>query len=140
MESEVLSLSFNPVIMVTIYRHINQLQKKATEAGIPYSEEQQIEFRLSLIRNTRYLENALGKWNALVNKAWDLFKSHFRDAQTKLKEIRGPTMQQASYHHANMLASQLRVDIGNQQTKMLSMVHQLVTGQPPAFKEEESVQ
>ena len=49
-------------------------------------------------------------------------------------------MQQAGYHHANMLASQLRVDIGNQQTKMLSMVHQLVTGQPPAFEEEEQVQ
>ena len=49
-------------------------------------------------------------------------------------------MQQASYHHANMLASQLCVDIGNQQIEMLAMVQQLVTGQPLAFEEEEQVQ
>ena len=36
-ESEVLSQSFNPADpMITIYRPIEQLQKKATEAGIPY--------------------------------------------------------------------------------------------------------
>ena len=40
-ESKVLSLSLNPAEpMVTIYRPIDQLQKKATEAGIPYTEEQ----------------------------------------------------------------------------------------------------
>ena len=63
---------------------------------------------------------------ALRVKSWDLFKSHFRGAQKDLKEIRGPTMQQAGYHHANMLASQLRVDLNNQQTEMLAMVQNLV--------------
>ena len=61
LESEVLSLSFNPADpMVAIYRPIEQLQKKATEASIPYSEGQQLEFGLSLIRNTRDFEKALG--------------------------------------------------------------------------------
>ena len=123
-ESKVLSLSFNPANpMITIYRPIKQLQKKATEAGIPYSKAQILEIGLALIKSTRDFEKALGEWNALGNlKIWDVFRSYFRDAQRELKEIRGPTMQQAGYHHANMLASQLRVDLGNQQTEMMAMV------------------
>lgn len=132
LESDVLSISFNPADpMVTIYRPIEQLQKKATEAAIPYSEAQRLEFGLTLIRNTRDFEKAIGEWNDLPNQTWTLFKSHFRDAQAQLKEIRGPTMQQAGYHHANMLASQLRVDIGQQQTEMLAMMQNLVTGHEP---------
>ena len=38
----------------------------------------------------------------------------------------GPTMHQAGYHHANMLAQQLRNDITNQQTEMLAMVQSLI--------------
>ena len=44
-------------------------------------------------------------------KTRDTFKVHFKETQTKLEEIRGPTMQQAGYHHANMLADQLRADL-----------------------------
>ena len=36
-------------------------------------------------------------------------------------------MQQEDFHHANMLASQLSIDLGNQQTEMLAMVQNLVT-------------
>ena len=127
LESEVFTISFNPADpMITIYRPIEQLQKKAREAEIPYTEAQLLEIGLTLIKSTRDFEKALGTWNALAGKTWDLFKTHFRDAQTELKEIRGPTMQQAGFHHANMLASQLRVDLGNQQTEMLAMVQDLV--------------
>ena len=126
-ESEVLNLSFNPSDpLITIFRPIEQLKKKAVEARIPYSEEQIIEFGLTLVRNTRDFEKGIGEWMALRVKSWDLFKLHFRGAQKDLKEIRGPTMQQAGYHHANMLASQLRVDLNNQQTEMLAMVQNLV--------------
>ena len=112
--------------MITIYRPIEQLQKKATEAGIPYSVAQILEIGLTLIKSTRDFEKALGEWNALaVAKTWEVFKSHFRDAQKDLKEIRGPTMQQAGYHHANMLASQLRDDLVHQQTEMMAMVQTL---------------
>ena len=38
-------------------------------------------------------------------------------------------MQQAVYHHLNILATQLRVDIGQQQTEMLAMMQNLVIGQ-----------
>ena len=126
-ESEVLNLQFNPADpMITIFRPIEQLQKKAVEADIPYSEEQLLEFGLTLVRNTRDFEKAIGEWNAEPTKTWALFKTHFRNAQTELKDIRGPTMQQAGYHHANMLASQLRVDLNNQQTEMLALMQDLV--------------
>ena len=39
------------------------------------------------------------------DKNYKNFKSHFPAAQKMLKEIRGPTMLQAGYHHANMVAS-----------------------------------
>ena len=60
------------------------------------------------------------------DKTWDSFKSHFRAAQVELKEIRGPTMHQAGYHHANMLTEQLRTDLINQQMEMLAMVQMLL--------------
>ena len=44
-------------------------------------------------------------------------------------------MQQAGYHHANMLASQLREDLNNQQTEMLAMVQELAFQDPPPPQE-----
>ena len=128
LESEVLSLSFNPADpMVMLYRPIEQLQKLANSAGIPYSLQQQLEIGLTLIRNTRDFEKALGEWNGLRtdSKTWASFKTHFKTAQAELKQIRGPTMQQAGYHHANMLAQQLRTDLQVQGTEMLALVQGL---------------
>ena len=51
-----------------------------------------LEFGLTIIRNTRDFEKAIGEWNATPIKIWTLFKTHFRDARTELKDIRGPTM------------------------------------------------
>ena len=69
LESDVLSLSFNPADpVVTIYRPIKQLQKKKTEAATPYLEAQLLELGLSPISNTRDFEKGLGEWNALTNK------------------------------------------------------------------------
>ena len=45
--------------MITIFRHIEQLQKKAIEAKIPYSEAQLLEFGLSLVFSMRDFEKAL---------------------------------------------------------------------------------
>ena len=39
-------------------------------------------------------------------------------------------MQQAGYHHANMLAQQMRNDLQNQQTEMLAMVQNMVPVEP----------
>ena len=44
-------------------------------------------------------------------------------------------MQQAGYHHANMLAQQMRTDLTNQQTEMLAMMQNLVPEQEPEVQE-----
>ena len=93
--------------MVMTFRPINQLAKLATSAGIPYLQEHQLEFGLALIRGTRDFEKGLGESNGIPwrGRIWTGFKRHFKNAQEELKQIRGPTMQQADYHHANMLAN-----------------------------------
>ena len=65
----------------------------------------------------------LSNWNIkpLPDKTWPNLKTNFRDAQTELNDIYGPTMQQAGYHHANMLAQRLRETIDTQDTEMLAM-------------------
>ena len=124
-EVEVLNLTFNPDdSMVTMYRHIKELQKLATAASISYSDAQQLEFSLTLIRNTRDFEKALSKWknSPAIDKTWANFKLYFKDAQADLKEIRGLMMQQAGYHHVNMLAMQLEENMVSRNTSMFSTV------------------
>ena len=75
-ENLVLNISFNPADpMVTIFRPVEQLQKKAVSAGIKYSPEQLLEFGLSIIRNTRDFEKALGDWSKKIptDKTWTNF-------------------------------------------------------------------
>ena len=101
----------------------------AESASIAYTAEQLLDMGLTVIRNTRDFEKALGKWELLPmnQKTWAKFKSHFSAAQTQLKAIRGPTMQQAGYHHANTLAEKLKTDMEQRDNK-LSLVIQLVVG------------
>ena len=110
--------------MVTIYRPIEQLRKLAEIAKIPYTETQIIDFGIQLIKNTKDFETALGEWNRRPEeeKTWGIFKDHFQDAQQTLKDIRGPTMAQAGYHHANHLASEIRDELKNNQMQMLALL------------------
>ena len=61
----------------------------------------------------------------LSGKTWTAFKTHFKNAQAELKQIRGPTMQYVGYYHANMLANQLRTDLQVQGTEILAIVQEL---------------
>ena len=71
---------------------------------------------LIIIKNARDFEYALTTWYALpvAQKNWERLKRHFHEAQQKLRDIRGPTMQQAGYHHANALAQQLQTNLQEQ--------------------------
>ena len=128
-EAEVLSLSFNPAdSMVALYRPIDQLQKLATAARIPYSEAQKLEIGLTLIRSTQDFEKALGEWTSrsVTTKTWETFKAHFKDTQAELQEIHGSTMKQVGYHHANILRGHLCADLQLQGTEMLELVQSMV--------------
>ena len=127
-EAEVLTMSFTPGDpMVSLFRPIEQLQKLAVSAKIPYSDAQILEFGLTIIRATRDFEKALGEWKPKPanDKTWLNFKSHFKAAQEELKEIRGPTMQQAGFHHANMLAAQMQENMAVQNEQVLAMMQTL---------------
>ena len=68
-EKEVLNIHFSPTHpLISLFQPIEQLQKKAEEARIPYSELQLLEFGLTIIRNTRDFEKAIGEWNSSPNK------------------------------------------------------------------------
>lgn len=124
-EQEVLSTPFVPSDpMVTVYRPIEQLRTLAEIAKIPYTESQIVDFGIQLIKNTRDFETSLGEWNKkqAEDQTWELFKKHFQDAQQTLKDIRGPTMAQSGFHHANHLASEIRSELRENQTQMLSLL------------------
>ena len=97
-----------------------------------------MDFGLQLIKNTRDFETALGEWNKRPDnqKTWELFKEHFQDAQQTLKDIRGPTMAQARFHHANHLASEIRGRLQENQQQMLALLRPHTTEEPYAINNE----
>ena len=112
--------------IVVLYRPIDQLQKLSATAGILYSQAQQLEFGLTLVFNTRDFDKDIGEWSAKpdADKTWNNFKTHFKQAQTELKEIRGPKMHQTGYHHDNMLATQMQANLEIRNAQMLAKVQQ----------------
>ena len=127
-EAEVMTLSWQPTEpMVLLTRPLEQLQKLATQANIPCTDNQILEKGLSLIRATRDFEYALTQWeNKQQNqKTWATFKTHFHEAQLQLKQIRGPTMQQAGYHHANSLAQQIQEQLQERDSQMIAHLHNI---------------
>ena len=122
-EIEIRAMTFHPADpMILLYNPIEKLRTMAESASIPYTANQLLDMGLTVIRNTRDFEKALGEWELLPTnqKTWVKFKSHFTEAQKQLKAIRGPTMQQAGYHHANMLAEQLKSDMERRDNSSLS--------------------
>ena len=64
-EREVMSMSWqssDPIVLLT--RSIEQLQKLATQAGMPHTDSQILEKGLTIIRATRDFEHALTQWEA----------------------------------------------------------------------------
>ena len=137
-EAEIRTMSFHPADpMILLYNPIEKIKIMAEAAGISYTKAQLLDMGLTVIRNTRDFENALGTWEALParNKTWTKFKQHFTDAQKQLKAIRGPTMQQAGYHHANMLAQQLKTNLKRRDTKLFLIIQSVAesTVSPPSI-------
>ena len=77
----------------------------SAKANIPFTDAQILEKGLNIIRQTQDFESGLEKWEnkRTALQTWDNFKTHFQSAQALLKKTRDPTLQQAGFHHANML-------------------------------------
>ena len=137
-EIEIRTMTFHPADpMILLYNPIEKLRTMAESASIAYTANQLLDMGLTVIRNTRDFEKALGEWELLATnqKTWAKFKSHFTEAQRQLKAIRGPTMQQAGYHHANMLAEQLKSDMERRDNDLFSVIQSVVdsTASPPSL-------
>ena len=140
-EIEVRAMTFHPADpMILLYNAIEKLKTMGEAAEIAYTEPQLLDIGLTIIRNTRDFEKALGEWETLTSteKTWKKFKEHFTAAQKQLKAIRGPTMQQAGYHHANMLAEQLKTDMQRRDQELFSVLQSVVdtnasTASPPSL-------
>ena len=129
-ETEIRAMIYNPADpLILLYNPIEKLKTMAISADIPYTNDQLLDIGLTVIRNTRDFEQALGDWEAKpdADKTWDNYKEHFKTAQKQLKAIRGPTMQQAGYHHANHLAQRLREDIHQRDTELMSVIQTAMT-------------
>ena len=51
--------------MILLFYPIEKMKKMATAAGITYTTEQLLDIGLTVIRNTRNFERALGDWEAI---------------------------------------------------------------------------
>lgn len=88
-EKEVMPMTWllsDPIVLLT--RLLEQLQKLAVHAGIPYSSNQILEKALAIVRGTRDFEYALTLWEQkpAAAKTWDNFKTHFHEEQLNLKK------------------------------------------------------
>ena len=129
-ENEIRSMTFHPADpMILLYNPIKKLAKMAVAAGIQYTQDQVLDMGLTVIKNTRDFERALGDWEAkpAADKNWINFKLHFNEAQKQLKAIRGPTMQQAGYHQLNMLAHQFRSELEERDNDLLTVLKSMDT-------------
>ena len=128
-EAEIRAMVYHPADpMILLFSPIEKLKKMAIAADIDYTAEQILDIALTVVRNTRDFERALGDWEALpaIRKTWDHFKTHFKAAQKQLRAIRGPTMQQAGYHHANHLAQQLKHDIQQRDSDLITYIQSAI--------------
>ena len=81
MENSTIATVYNPAdSMLAVFCPIEKLKAKAIKAKRPYTEEQLLDFALTIIRNTRDFEKAQEEWGDLppADKTWKRFKEHFR--------------------------------------------------------------
>ena len=124
-EAEICTMTFHPADpMILLYNPIEQLEKMAQSAQIPYTSRQSLDIALTVLRNTRDFERALSDWELKpqAQKTWSNFKTHFTAAQKQLKAIRGPTMQQAGYHQVNLLAQQFKDELDTRDQEIMTIL------------------
>ena len=80
-ETEIRAMIYNPADpLILLYNPIEKLKTMAISANIPYTNDQLLDIGLTVIRNTRDFERALGDWEAKpdADKTWDNYKEHFK--------------------------------------------------------------
>ncbi len=99
--AQVESMTFPPNEPIdTIFTEIDDLGTIAELARVPMTEQQKINMGYLLIQQTQVYSTSLNKWNQkdFDDQTWDLFKSHFREAQKALRRTGALTVQESLNH------------------------------------------
>ena len=107
--------------IIKIFNELEGLQDFGTAANNDYSNMQLINFAIQITKNTGKYEYDIKLWNAKlqVDKTWDNLKTYFEDAHKIVCTMRGKTMKIMAYHHTNMLAIQVLVEVKAVKENML---------------------
>ena len=84
-KNEFSTMTYHPAEpMILLHNSIKKLKKMGEVAGIPYTNDQLLDIGLTVIRNTRDFERALGDWEILsaADKTWDRLKKTLKTPKT----------------------------------------------------------
>ena len=110
--------------LVTVYNDIEELARIAVAADNPYSDKQQVQLGLKIIKNTQDFEAGIREWYARPanDHTWVNFKLHFDNAHALLRQIRGTEMQNSPFQQVNIIAANIRTDIESSQRELLQAI------------------
>ena len=117
--------------LITIFTKIEELEQLAIAANNPFTDSQKVQLGLAIIKRTHDFEKGLEKWydRPTIQHTWVHFKTHFENAHTLLRKLRGKEMRNTAYHQANSLATQMRSEIRLVEENVINACNELRTYQ-----------
>ena len=116
---------------MVFYTLIEDLQKLATAAKLPRTEQMMVDYGLGIIQRTNDFEAGLVEWFRAADrdKTWTNFKRYFSRVHRDLKKARGDTMKNTSFHQANNMANDITESISDLRSELRQSISAL--GNPP---------
>ena len=105
-ENTIRSKDLDPQLpLATFYKEIERLVDFADAGSLPYSNEQQIDLAMDVLKATKVFGGAIEKWNdkPTADKTWTNLKTHFNEQRNKMKRA-GTLTGKDSGIQANMIS------------------------------------
>lgn len=114
-----------------LYKEIEDFNRLALAARIPYSPAQLKSIALHILRNRNEFEDDLRTWyqRPAADQTWVNLKTHFADELRQLQKIRGKGLQSASFQQANALAEQVTDSVVSEINTVKSSIQALLNAQ-----------
>ena len=93
-----------------LYKQIEDLDQLSTAAGAPYSQRQLTNIAIHIIKKTNDYQRALEDWYSkpLDTQTWPNLKTHFQTARKSIRQLRGKSMLDSSFHATNAITSKIK--------------------------------
>ena len=142
-EQEVKQMRYDPhrEPVDNVFTAVTKLVDFASAAGAPFTRPQTINIAYCILKKTKVFNKGITEWNRRIkthpNQAtWLNFKTHFRDAYTELQEVNELTVEDTSFHQANLISD--IVDAVQQSFHLDSTSHVLPAVAPPTVHHEQA--